>query len=213
MVQILRLIGLGLLVRMKSLYQFCVFIMASIFLIGCETLPVQKPLPVISFTGVTPILLDVAQIEIHKNHKPPLRLSNVDHEMPLNLQYATQSWAKQRFKAVGHTGMARFIIMQASVVETKQKKTKGIKGVFTTDQGERYDGTLSVRVEVFGGIARGTAAARAVVRASRTISEDATLAERERKWYDMTEAMVNELDKTLESQISRHLKAFLKETP
>ena len=173
----------------------------------------QKPLSVISFVGVTPILLDVAQIEIHKNHKPPLSLSNVDHEMPLNLQDATESWAKARFKAVGHTGMAKLIIAEASVLETKLKKTKGIKGVFTTDQGERYDGTLSVRIEVFGGIAKGTAAARAVVQARRTIREDTTLAERERKWFDMTEAMLNKLDKTLKPQIYRHLKAFLKERP
>jgi len=195
---------------MKNLSRICGSVLISIILFGCETPPAQKPLPVLSFAGSAPILLDVAQIEIHKNYKSPLKLPNVDHEMPLNLQDATESWAKERLKAVGRTGTARFIITQASVVETKLKQTEGIKGVFTTDQGERYDGILSVQMEVSGGIARGTAAARAGVRASRTVREDATLAERERKWFDMTEAMLNELDKTLETQIRRHLKAFLK---
>ena len=40
-------------------------------------------------------------------------------KMPLNLQDATESWAKARFKAVGHTGMAKLIIAEASVLETK----------------------------------------------------------------------------------------------
>ena len=195
---------------MKILSQICGFTFISFALFGCKTLPDQKPLPVISFAKAAPLLLDVAQVKIQNNYKPSLKLPNVNHEMPLKLHHVAEIWAKDRLKAVGRSGTARFIITQASVVETKLKQTEGIKGMFMIDQGERYDGTLSAQVEVSGGIARGTAMARAGVRASRTISEDATLAERERKWFDMIEAMVNELDKTLEMQIHLHLKAFLK---
>ena len=60
---------------MKFLSQICGFIFISIALFGCETLPEQKPLPVISFARAAPLLLDVAQIEIQNNYKPLINKS------------------------------------------------------------------------------------------------------------------------------------------
>jgi hypothetical protein len=130
--------------------------------------------------------------------------------MPHSLLEAAETWAKDRLRAVGRTGSVRLTIEQASVTETKLKKTDGVKGVFTTDQAERYDGTLSMQLEAFGNINNGAATARATVRLSRTVPEDATLVEREGVWFKMTEAMMTEMNKALEARIRRHMGAYLK---
>ena len=164
---------------MISIYRFLVFSFVSIAIAGCETPLEPAPLPSVSFANLAPISLDVARIEIQKNYQSPLKAPNVEHEMPLSLLEAAENWAKDRLRAVGRTGTARLTIEQASVIEAYLKKTDGVKGVFTTDQAERYDGTLSMQLEAFGNINNGTAPARATVRVSRTVPEDVTLVERE----------------------------------
>jgi hypothetical protein len=195
---------------MISIFRLLVFSFVSIAITGCETPPEPASHPSVSFADLAPISLDVARLEIQKKYKQPLKAPNVEHEMPLSLLEAAENWAKDRLRVVGRTGTARLTIEQASVIETNLKKTDGVKGVFTTDQAERYDGTLSMQLEVFGNINNGTATARATVRASRTVPEDATLVERERVWFKMTEAIMKEMNKALEERIRRHMGAYLK---
>jgi hypothetical protein len=195
---------------MISVYRFLVLSFVSIAITGCETPPEAVPLPSISFANLAPISLDVEHIEIEKKYQQPLKAPNVEHEMPHSLLEAAETWAKDRLRAVGRTGSVRLTIEQASVTETKLKKTDGVKGVFTTDQAERYDGTLSMQLEAFGNINNGAATARATVRLSRTVPEDATLVEREGVWFKMTEAMMTEMNKALEARIRRHMGAYLK---
>lgn len=182
----------------------------SVFLTGCETPPEPASLKPISFASLPPITLDVARIEIQRVYQSPGKLPNVEHEMPVNLLNTAERWAKERLRAVGRYGTARLTIDQASVIETKLKKTEGIRGAFTTDQTERYDATLVMAIEVSGGAGKGQAVARTTVKASRTIAEDATLAERERLWHGMVAKVMAELNAAFEARIRRHLGGYVK---
>ncbi|MBL6936164.1 MAG: hypothetical protein ISR48_12220, partial [Alphaproteobacteria bacterium] len=44
---------------------------------------------------------------------------------------------------------------------------------------------------------------------TQTVAEDSTLDERERVWFAMTEALMKELNATLEANIPKHLGKFL----
>ena len=101
-------------------------------------------------------------------------------------------------------------ILKGSVVEVPLARTEGVKGVFTIDQSEKYDGTLSVRVEIIGPGGKILAHIASQATRSRSVPEDITLADREKTWFRMTEAMMNDLNLSLERQIKQHFKTWLR---
>jgi hypothetical protein len=117
------------------------------------------------------------------------------------------------FRIVPPTGtrnIVRVTILKGAVVEVPLAPTKGIKRLFTIDQSEQYDGTLSVRVEIIGPGGKVLAYVASDSKQSRSVPEDITLADRERTWFRMTEAMMNDLNLSLERQINKHFKAWLR---
>ena len=68
--------------------------------------------------------------------------------------------------------------------------------------------TVEARLEVANGSSRGIAMAHA----SRfsTIREDASINNRERLWFDLTEALVGDFDKAMEENIHKHLGKWLR---
>ena len=129
-------------------------------------------------------------------------------ELPVPLVAVAEAWAAQRLQAVGKSGTAVVRIEKAEMVEEKLKRTGGIKGAFTTDQTERYSGELQVSVSIAD--IRGLALARAGSTRSRTIAEDATLAEREQLWFSMAESLGRDMDAEMDKQIPQHLSNYLR---
>ncbi|MEE2932166.1 MAG: hypothetical protein VX941_01940 [Pseudomonadota bacterium] len=191
-------------------WRFLVFFSSLIVVVACEA-PRERPLTgPTSFSKLSKINLDVAKIDVKRIYKAPLKSPYIEHEMPNQLLDAAERWAKDRLRAVGKYGVASLTIDQASVVEVKLEKVGGIRGAFTNNQGERYDVVLSVGIEVLKAANGGQAAARTTVRASRTISENATIAERERLWEQMNNDVMGEFNKAFEARLRKHLSAFLR---
>jgi len=194
---------------MKPLIRFV--LLSMIFtLAGCETPIPRRDFPEMTFTHLPPISLDVARIDVVQLFDPPLKPPHVEHEMPLQPHMAVSRWVSDRLKPTGSGGQAKVTIRDASVIEERLKSVGGIRGAFTTEQSERYVGKIEVEIEAVGG--KGLRAASAVARTqrSRTIAEDATLRQRESFWFEMTERMMRDFDRTFEAQIRQHLTAFLK---
>jgi len=80
--------------------------------------------------------------------------------------------------------------------------------MFTTDQTERYTGELEISVSLANN--RGQAMVRANARKIRTIAEDATLADREKLWFEMVEKLAREVDDQMDIEIHGHLGNFLR---
>ncbi len=185
-----------------------VLAMASV-LTACET-PTVPSYPPIRFTDVEPYKLDVAKVEVLNTYLPPLKAPNVEHDFPYTPAAAAEQWARDRLVAVGTKGVARVIISDASVVETQLKKSKGLKGVFTVDQSERYDGTLTVTVEVRSVEARRDAFVAATARKTNSVPENASLNQREDVYYKMTKELIRSVDATLAREIATYFKRWLK---
>jgi hypothetical protein len=178
-------------------------------LAACETQVPARNFPEISFAHEQPINLDVAQIQV-ESASPAAAPANgtIVHELPVNLSTVAEQWARQRLKAVGQSGTAIVRIEKATVVEEKLKKTDGFRGMFTTDQTERYVGDVEMSVSILDD--RGQAMARGSATRSRTIAEGVTLAAREKLWFELVEQLAREIDTVMEKEIRQYLAAYLR---
>lgn len=187
-----------------------VFSAAIVFLAGCAT-EVQKPgFPQISFAHLQPISLNVARVEVENRYVSPATRPNVEHEFPVSPAAAASNWGRDRLRAVGRTGTARVVVHRASVVEVPLKRSTGLKGAFTRDQSERYDAIIDMMVEVRDAQGNVRVTAESTAKRSRSVSENISLNEREKIWFEMTETMMADLNTSLENQIRIHMKEWLR---
>lgn len=186
------------------------FVAAILVLAGCNTPPPVAKFPDITYSHMSPIQLDVKRIEVVWAYAPPYSAPNVDHLFPTPPGKAAERWATDRLKAVGKEGYARFIIRDASVIETRLRKTGGVAGAFTTDQAARYDGVIDVELQLQDDLGQrdGKVFARATM--TQTAPENATINQTEQIWFDMTEAMMKQINAQLETNIQTHLRPFLR---
>jgi hypothetical protein len=183
--------------------------LGACMLAACAT-PAPKPTyPELTWTHLAPFKLNVAEVEVVSEYEPPFKDPNVEHLFPLPPEQAARRWARDRIVAAGTEGRARVVIKRASVVEVPLELTEGVRGYFTTEQAQRYDAVVEVAIEVRGprGYRDGFATAQA--ERSRTVPEDVTLNERERIWFDITEALMKDFDAEMDRNIRRHLQRFL----
>ncbi len=181
-----------------------------VILASCETTLPLNEFPELRYNHLAPIRLDAVRIEVVEQYKSTGARPYVEHEFPRRPAAVAARWATDRLKAVGTGNVVRAIILKGSVVEVPLARTGGVKGVFTIDQSEQYDGTLSVRIEIIGPGGRQLAYVISQATLSRSVPEDITLAGREKVWFRMTEAMMNDLNLSLESQIRQHFKSWLR---
>jgi len=175
-----------------------------VLLSGCATDEVASPVPQLSFQHLTAIPLKVSSVKIEQHYKSPMKEPHAEQRFATPPTTAMRGWANARLKAVGGDAVARFIIEDASVVETKLKKTKGLKGVFTYEPTERYDAKMAGRLSVR--TSEGLSGeVEAEVTRSVEVGENATLAERELAWFRMVEAMMADFDMEMEKQINGYL--------
>ncbi len=177
---------------------------------ACETPVEQRAFSEITFGHLSPISLDVAAIDIVVAYQPSLQAPNVEYEFPVPPASAAERWAADRLQAVGASGRAVVTIVDASVIEVALKKSSGLKGLFTTDQSERYDATVRLTIEAVDLNRQLTARAEAEAKRSRSVRESVTLAEREKLWFALTETLLADFDGAMEQQIRTHLADFLK---
>jgi hypothetical protein len=146
------------------------------------------------------INLDVGEIQIEQAYVTPGQPPNVDHRFPVQPKDAAVRWAQDRLVARGDRLAFRYIVRQASAVETPLPVSGGITGMLTTEQSERYELHIVVEMQVLDGRQiQGNAKAEA--RRSITVPEDSSLSEREEIWYRLTEQTMRDLDQQLEQTI------------
>jgi len=186
------------------------FALAIVAVTGCSTPGTQKQFPEITFQHLPPIRLDVAEIVYSPRYQAPVNSPNIGHEFPTSPVTATERWIADRLIAAGSQGRAVVTIREATATETRLPLKKGVKGAFTTDQEWRYDAKVDVAIEVSDLNRQRSARANAGAKQSRTVGEDASLADREKLWFDLVDTLMRRFDQTFEAQIRKDLGAFIK---
>lgn len=182
--------------------------LAAVGLAGCTTPPPSPQFPKLTFGHLPPFRLDVQTLNIVDGFRETNR-ADVASGMPIPPAVAARQWANDRLVPAGDSGTVTFTITQASVIESSLERTTGVRGVVTTDQSERYDGKLAARITITNPARRLNGEVSAEATRSRTVPENLTLNQRDKVWFEMSEALINDLNSELEKAINQFLQPFL----
>ncbi|MEH6632499.1 MAG: hypothetical protein V7776_16910 [Halopseudomonas aestusnigri] len=181
----------------------------AVTLTGCKTVPTTYEHADLTYAHLPPYQLLVREIFVDQIYVSPSQSPNVEHLFDVSPAQASSRWAKDRLQAEGSQNVLHFIIKDAAVTESKLEKQKGLTGLFTYDQSERYNGVLEVELQVLSD--QGFKEASVVARAERsvTVAENIKLREREKIWFKLTEDLMTEIDRQLKQGIAKHLNQFV----
>ena len=187
------------------------FILSSaLLLLACESSPPPRPtFPDIRFTDEPPLRIDAAGVDIVRVFRPSLQAPQVEHLFPVTPERAMENWALDRLQPAGTSRRVRVRILDASVKEVELPRTTGVRGAFTTDQAQRYDASAEMTVELLSdrGFPERSVSAKAT--RSRSVPEGITPNAREEVWYELTKALMGDLDAELERQIRANFGFYL----
>ena len=175
--------------------------LACVMMASCTQAPVSSKTPELTFDHLNPISLPVNRVEIVEQFQPGMTAPQVEHLFPVPPYRAVHSLLKQRLKAEGVTdNILRVVIEDASVIEEKLPRTEGIMGAFIKEPDVRYKGRIVIRFELASAAAPDIVRAHADVTADRTktVFENVSLLHRQRAWFEMTEAMLRDVDRGLD---------------
>jgi len=190
--------------------EFLLLTSSALLASACDTPPKRQTFATLTFQDRPQLRLDVAQIEIVQAYKAPGQAPNVDHLFPQKPLDVATAWGRDVLRAVGERGMATYTILDASAIETDLPRSTGLTQVFKTEQSQRYDLRIAVRLELGNPLLLTTGSAEASATRSQTVAENMTLNQREAIWFQMTESAMRELDQKLEAAIRDKLRVFVR---
>ncbi len=171
--------------------------------VACAETQPAPPMAAVGFAHLQPIAIKVSAIEMVSQYQSPLAPPNVEYRFSTPPSEAVLSWAEHRLNAVGGGGdvQARFVVTDASVVEVPvEKELTGIRSYFTSEVSVDYRARLAAQLIVEVAPGGPTAMADVVATRNMTVLENASLAEREKVWFEMTEALMADFDREMDRQ-------------
>ncbi|MCW8835934.1 MAG: hypothetical protein OQJ99_06170 [Rhodospirillales bacterium] len=176
---------------------------------GCATSLPSNDQPELSYSHLGAYRLDVSSIEVVSHFKPTLEAPNIEHRFPTPPEKALRQWANDRLAAKGTRGTAQFVIRDASVTESRLPIRKGVSGLFHKEQSERYEGKVDVVLRILDSGGHEVAYVEGKATHSTTAGEDLSINEREALWFRLTETMLNDLDRQLDTGIRTHFGPYM----
>jgi hypothetical protein len=198
-----RLPGLPVLIVLISVFAVAV-------LGACQTTVTRTAIPELTYKHLPAMSFAVARIEIIESYRSPLQLPHVEHLFPTPIAAALRSWADDRLGAAGGTDTMRFIIEDASAVVEELETNKDLEALFTTEQAERVDTRVQVKIEIIDESGAVMAFTSTEASRTRTTPENVTLNERDKIYDDLTKVLMNDFNTSQEQGIRRYLEAYLR---
>ncbi len=132
------------------------------------------------------------------------------YQFPTRLDSGMEQWIKDRIVLRGGENRLKLDIEEASVTEEKLPVTKGFAGLFKDEQSRRYKATLKVSLSLYTPD-RPTSRAGVESEASRfiTLSEDASVAQRQQAFNDLVISVLQQVDSELSHRIPQHFSEYL----
>lgn len=179
--------------------------LAAPLLSACGTPPPAATQAELRWTHLPPITLAVQDIGVETLYVQPRRDPNVEHLMPLTPEMAIRTWVADRVKTSG-VGIysLRVVIEEGSVIEVPLQTTQGVKGFFTTEPDLRYEAKATVVVQLLNPDGSVKVQTRQTAWRTKSISEKASLTDRERAWFELIESLMQDLNPALENGIRQY---------
>ena len=113
------------------------------------------------------------------------------------------------FRPVGNQGMLRITIIDASIVGEALSVDQDFKSLFTTEQAGRYTARLEVIVDILDERHISRAYATGKAEATATVSEDASLADRDATMTDLMGRLLRTLHDAVTPQVESFFAPYL----
>lgn len=178
---------------------------SGLALASCAPPPEAPTYPELRFTNEPPLLLLAAQIEIRTFYQPTAD----DAAYPVPPVRALQDWARDRLRANGQGGPARFTIADASATVKNLPLQGGLSGTFTDQVSQQYDIAVDAALEILDTNGVALRSVRITGSRSRTVLQSATANDRARARYDMVRDLMTEFDSQAQARISGGFGQFL----
>ena len=178
---------------------------------GCATTPPAAVFPELTWGHLPPLRLLVDDVQVINAYTPPGVDPYVDHAFPTPPALAAFRWAKDRLVAAGGNSSGNIVvatILEGQVQEVRLQTTGGLTGALKTEQAERYDGRLTMRVELFAATGAVDTVSVSIDR-TQSVLEGITVSERRQVWFEYTEAMMAEFNGRMEDEIRRRMRDYL----
>jgi hypothetical protein len=166
-------------------------------LVACAPPPEAPSFPDIRFTGEPPFMLQASQVEIRTVYQP----GEADNAFPVSPLRAIQNWARDRLRASGQGGPARFTIADATARITDLPVKGGIAGTFTDQVSQQYDVAIDAALELLDTTGVALRSARVTVSRSATVLQSASANERARTRYNLVRDMMSDFDRQAQERI------------
>lgn len=175
---------------------------------ACASEP-RQIFPEVTFAHQPGIQMSISDVTIERRYVSSLTAPNAEQRMPISPLSVMERWPDDRLVQTGGNSTAKYIIVEASVLEHALDTDGNITAVFTDEQALRYEATAEAIIEVSGndGLSQGNISAR--VTRSVTIPEKATLNEREKTQFDLISALMRDFDSQMEQKVRAHLGTWL----
>lgn len=179
---------------------------------ACNTPPTREPFPKLTYSYLPPFRLAVARVDVVDQYRPALAPPYIEQQFPISPAGTAEQWGHDRLQAVGGAGTAVYTVLRGDAIDVHlaDDDSGGLFGQFTVPQSDRYDLTIAVTLRILDPSGRVVASVNARALRSHTVAADATLNDRERLWFDMTEATMKDLNGQLEKSIPLYLQAYLR---
>ena len=178
---------------------------SGLTLASCAPPPEAPAFPDIRFTGEPPLVLQAAQIEVRTVYRP----GDADNAFPVSPLRAIQNWARDRLRANGQGGPARFVIADATANITDLPVKGGLSGTFTDQVSQKYDIAVDAALELFDQTGVVLRSARVTVSRSATVLQSASANERARTRYNLVRDLMSEFDRQAQARISSGFGQYL----
>lgn len=172
--------------------------------------PMEKSiLPEITFTDQPKITFAASSVETILEYQPTAQPPHIELAIPQPPASVATRWTRDRI-ALDNSQQNRVtvVVKKASVTEVDLKKTPGLRGSFTEDQIARFDTEVEMAVEVRDARGFRVGEASASARRSNSMSEKATLNDRDRLIHALVRETMMDVNRELERNIRQYMPLY-----
>lgn len=157
-----------------------------------------KPVPEMTFAHVSPLYLDISDVEIENQYDPDRDPDDVSSSFPTPPDIALKRYADTRLKASGAgEDTLKFVIEDARVMHNYIEPEGGFS--YWTKTGGKDHYNVKMRLKIFKQEADGDDSTQSILKLERAISipDTYSLSEREMEQLKFLEMLMNDVDKAV----------------
>jgi hypothetical protein len=173
---------------------------------GCSEY--KRTVPELSFANASPLVFGVREAQIDPRYRSSDTPPNIEQTVDPTPEAALIKWAQQRLRADGSENIARFTILNASLVAGQVTRSSGTFGGLET--GQRWTLTLEAQMEILDEAGNRLDGSTAKVTRTRDVPPKQTYDQRKLFWYDMLSATMSEFDAEMNSGVRQYLGKWLR---